>query len=316
MDKPFTGITDQVRILQGRGLGVDDEPSHVLAREGYYQVVNGYNQPFLKTNRNQPDKYRDGVEFRQIYALFCFDRELRMLVFKYCEQAEAKLRTVCSYVFTERHPDEKHPYLNTANYRSTGDSYHTADWYMERVGDLIGTFRHVIGLQPYDRPLFEKDYIRFYLREHGHVPLWVLANSLSLGSMFKFFCYQTDSTRNAIAHEYSRQYGFDHSGQARFYFHDLRRCYNHIKDFRNICAHDERLYCARVDPSKGTSVAVLLKDLDAVLTAESSRELRTSLINLVQSLFGRVPDYVFEHITSGMGFPDKAFASITSDVVN
>ncbi|MFT9058649.1 MAG: Abi family protein [Bifidobacterium aquikefiri] len=169
----------------------------------------------------------------------------------------------------------------------------------------------MLGFPPYNQPLFEKDYIRHYLSQHGHVPLWVLMNSLSMGTVFKFLCYQSDSTRNSIAREFSRQYQFDHDQPNRFYFDDLKKRYNHIKDFRNICAHDERLYCARVDLSKSTSVYTLLRDFDAVLTVESSQELRLSLTRLVQSLYGTVPDYVFEHITDAMGFPREAFAPIT-----
>ncbi|BDR54006.1 Abi family protein [Bombiscardovia apis] len=314
MDKPFTTLSDQVRILRERGLECDEDTARVLAREGYYQVVNGYKPLFLKTNINQQDKYRDGAQFQHIYTLFCFDRDLRMLIFKYCEQAEAKLRTICSYVFTQAYPDDVYPYLEAKNYRVTADRSHLANWYKYKVEDLIDTFKHVIGLPPHRRPRFEKDYIQFYVAKHQHVPMWVLANSLSLGTMFKFFCYQSDSIRNAIAREFSRQYSFDHDDGTRFYFHDLQQKYNHIKDFRNICAHDERLYCARVDPSKGTSLAALLLDFESVLTSESAHKLKLDVFNLVQSLYGAVPDYVFDHITDSMGFPTATFAPAASSL--
>lgn len=49
MDKPFMPIDEQVVILERRGLGVDTVTSRILAREGYYPVVNGYKVPFLKS---------------------------------------------------------------------------------------------------------------------------------------------------------------------------------------------------------------------------------------------------------------------------
>lgn len=82
MDKPFKTIEEQVELLEARGVATDDDTPEVLLREGYYSVVNGYKAPFIdkeKTESVKDDRYLPGTSFADIYALFMFDRELRML---------------------------------------------------------------------------------------------------------------------------------------------------------------------------------------------------------------------------------------------
>lgn len=82
MDKPFKTIEEQVELLEARGVTTDDDTPEVLLREGYYSVVNGYKAPFIdkeKTESAKDDRYLPGTSFADIYALFMFDRELRML---------------------------------------------------------------------------------------------------------------------------------------------------------------------------------------------------------------------------------------------
>lgn len=82
MDKPFKTIEEQVELLEARGVATDDDTPEVLLREGYYSVVNGYKAPFIdkeKSESAKDDRYLPGTSFADIYALFMFDRELRML---------------------------------------------------------------------------------------------------------------------------------------------------------------------------------------------------------------------------------------------
>ncbi|WP_418245213.1 Abi family protein, partial [Ellagibacter isourolithinifaciens] len=82
MDKPFKTIEEQVEMLEARGVATDDDTPEVLLREGYYSIVNGYKAPFIdkeKSESAKDDRYLPGTSFADIYALFMFDRELRML---------------------------------------------------------------------------------------------------------------------------------------------------------------------------------------------------------------------------------------------
>ena len=50
MTKPFRSVTDQVVILEARGLSFKDKAQamKILERYGYYEIINGYKDPFLE----------------------------------------------------------------------------------------------------------------------------------------------------------------------------------------------------------------------------------------------------------------------------
>lgn len=54
--KPFLTVEQQVDLLESRGMKTDERTGPVLLREGYYQVVNGYKEPFLDAGAG-PDQF-------------------------------------------------------------------------------------------------------------------------------------------------------------------------------------------------------------------------------------------------------------------
>lgn len=74
---------------------VEAGADHVLRREGYYPIVNGYKDLFLDRKAcltAGDDRYGTGARFDNLYALFLFDRELRELLFSAITRAEAALK--------------------------------------------------------------------------------------------------------------------------------------------------------------------------------------------------------------------------------
>lgn len=103
-------------------------------------------------------------------------------------------------------------------------------------------------------------------------------NYLMLGQAFKFFEFQPESMRNSIAKSFSDLYFETHEVHKRISPRRLRLAYDHIKDFRNICAHDERLFCARVSPSHDVNLVGVLSDLELVLTEDDYKILRRNIL--------------------------------------
>lgn len=178
--KPYRSVDGQLRILRMRGMAVDADAGHVLRREGYYPVVNGYKDLFLDRKAclaEGDDRYENGARFDDLYALFLFDRELRELLFSAITRAEASLKASCAHEFTRLHPDEVNPYLNPDYYDPTRRSSAVAliDKVFKRILELDGNPRNKGAYGG-------KAYIRHCMEDHdGQVPLWVLANDLSLG---------------------------------------------------------------------------------------------------------------------------------------
>lgn len=275
MDKPFKTIDEQIAILESRGVRTGPSACAILAREGYYSIVNGYKDPFIDTRRTREtgkDVYRDGTTLDEIYRVFEFDRNLRLVMFRYFSMAEATLKTLCAYNFSRAHADAKEAYLDRANYRSDRG-------YPERVDRLVGDFESALGRNP-RKPPRRKAYLEHYGRNHDEVPLWVLMKYMTLGQAFKFFEFQKDSMRNSVAKSFSELYAQTHDQPVRISDKNVRLVYDHIKDFRNICAHDERLYCAKVSPSRSVSLSDVMSDLGLVLPKSENAKMVNEVVSL------------------------------------
>lgn len=301
MDKPFKTVSEQIEILQSRGIVTDDRTEYILEREGYYSVVNGYKDIFLVDPNS--DVYKDGTTFEDIYQLFKFDRILRAIMFRYFSMAEATLKTICAYVFMGEHASQIEPYLDKANYRQ--EQHHS-----DQIDRLISDFNTALGRNPHKKPK-RKLYMEHYLTKHDSVPFWVLARYLTLGQVFKFYCFQPENMRNRIAQSFSALYANVHQTPVKISQRKLRLVFDHIKDFRNICAHDERLYCARVSPSLDVSFADVLNDLELVLPKTEYIQLSREIINALIDLSKNTKDHeVLTAVLKKMDFEsiDSAFS--------
>ncbi|ERI04236.1 hypothetical protein HMPREF9069_01627 [Atopobium sp. oral taxon 810 str. F0209] len=154
---------------------------------------------------------------------------------------------------------------------------------------------------PYENYSFKRDYIQHYVRDHDEVPFWVLTNFLMLGQIFKFYDFQPESMRNAIAANFSSLYNESHIDTKKISPRRLRLAYDHIKDFRNICAHDERLYCARVSPSKSIKFVDMLNDLELVLSRDEFAKAQNDILNLISELMKDIGQSRTTNVLKSMG---------------
>ncbi|MEG1097335.1 MAG: Abi family protein [Eggerthellaceae bacterium] len=304
MDRPFKTVDEQIEILHFRGMSTDEKTPHILEREGYYSVVNGYKDLFIdpqaKSAAGGEDRFKKGTAFSDLYRLFEFDRDLRMTMFRYFAIAEATLKTVCSYEFAKAYQLEAEPYLERQNYR-------LGSRFDRLAGRLIEDFEYILGKNPNKQPRFRRQYLEHYLNNHDEVPIWVLMNYLSLGQVFKFYDYQPESLRNAVAKKFTELYNETHAKPMRIHDRQLRLIYDHIKDFRNICAHDERLYCARVAPSKDVSLADVLKDLRFVLTKQENTRMGKEVMQLILGIANDLDQRILPFDQMGINTFEEVF---------
>lgn len=281
MDRPFLTIEQQIERLEKRGMRTSEETPEILMREGYYSVVNGYKAPFIDAKASKEaddDRYVDGATFEQLYALFAFDRDLRELTFHYLIRAEATTRTAISYCFSEAHrsPDA---YLLQANYCSY-DEYaareESPSSYASELAGLTGILR---GRANSSRT----EFVTHYREEHGGVPLWVLANDLTFGNLEHFFNLMKPDEQSAFCRMVATSTG-RLGDKALGYFGPgkARVCLEALVKFRNICAHDERIYCARVGGRKNIGYTDMLWMLERFLTKKEFNELLSRLVPLLR----------------------------------
>ena len=116
MDKLFSTIEEQIKILDSRGLNVSDPGvKDVLEKENYYNVINGYKELFIdKTYTGTDEKYKDGADFNELYSLYLFDRKIKNIFIKYILEIENNVKTVIAHDFSEKYGHDN--YLKISNF--------------------------------------------------------------------------------------------------------------------------------------------------------------------------------------------------------
>jgi len=218
MAKPFLTFQAQISFLeQDKNLLVEDYTfaEAMLKQIGYFSLIGGYKTPFKNPTTH---KYKDGTRFEDIVALYRFDETLRELFLKYILKVERHIRSLLSYYFTEIHGEAQAAYLSPANYNQ-------ARKYAPAIRRLVSVLDNLANNNS-DYP-----YINHQRQVYGNVPLWVLTNGVTFGTLSKFYEFTTQDIQSKIARN------FDKVNQKQ-----LEQFLSVMTKFRNVCAHGERLY--------------------------------------------------------------------------
>ena len=238
-EKPFRTIDEQLDILESRGMAIPnrDTAAKYLLSNNYYTVVNGYKQLFLDPDRcNETEEvYKQGTSFSHLLLAHSFDRILRTMTVNYILMAESRMKTALIYAFCEKH-SEPDAYLDPANYVPRGEyeKSHRKGTYTSNLIRLLSVLQSLRdGKQ-------RTEYVEHYHKRYGNVPLWVIANCLTFGNLSAFYDLQTRGIQNVAAKHIAKS-----TGGGRITPEQLKRCFRTLVPFRNICAHNERLFCSR-----------------------------------------------------------------------
>ncbi len=238
INKPFKTYNQQLRILRSRNLSIPkgSKAIKILKRENYYNIINGYKDIFLDSNY-QSDFYKPGTSFDDIYALYCFDRNLRSILLKYILRMETSLKTKIAYRFSERYPSNFN-YFDINNFRDNVSS----------VTNLIAHISNDIknNVEP-PRPGQKPSSFSHYLEAHKELPLWVLIKKMTLGEVSYFYTALSDDLQlqilNDVYSEYRAEYRQPPKAAASLSdAASFSQMVKFVVDFRNICAHGERMY--------------------------------------------------------------------------
>lgn len=216
--KIYKTRTEQLNILRSRGLNIDDDiaAEEILEKENYYNVINGYKEPFIDLSAPS-EKYFPNAKFDELFSVFTFDRNIRMIYLKYILKAEHHLKTVIAHEFSKSYGYDN--YLKTENFDTSTNEK------LKEVLQTIGKLNTVLSNQ-----LNKSKEITHYLTTHGYVPLWVMVNVLTLGDLSYFYKNLKPQDANAIAKTFNIK------------FDELSKFMKNLTIARNICAHDERFY--------------------------------------------------------------------------
>lgn len=217
MEKIFKTLDEQINILRSKNLIIDDESyaKDILLRENYF-FINGYRYVFMKSNTER--KFIDGTNFREIYALFNFDRQLRNILFKNILILENNIKSIMAYELSKKYGFKEKHYLNANNF--------TKDPKKNRqVNDLLKKIKRQININGSQHTATQH-----YQSNYGYIPLWIVVKVLSFGIVGELYTILKEEDQKNIA----------------LLFHtdiDSMLIYLPIiANYRNLCAHEDICY--------------------------------------------------------------------------
>lgn len=238
-EKIFKTYEHQLEGLKSRGLDVnpDKESIDILRKENYYNLINGYKDPFLDQNQTT-ETFIEGSSLNEIYSLYKFDRNIRALYLKEILKIENMVKSNIAYVFSEEHGYKDREYLDPCNFKvveNNKDYVKFNEFRCKLIKEIWGKTN-------------PQEYIIHYRNEHGYVPLWVLVNSMTFGDISKFYSYMKQLEKVKVSKALSINRQINNA--------DLDTYLKLIGVFRNILAHDERFYEYKGVNNRGQSYKV------------------------------------------------------------
>jgi abortive infection bacteriophage resistance protein len=217
MEKVFKTLDEQIEILKGKGLVIDDieYARNIILRENYFFLM-GYRHLFYKSDGSKT--FREGTNFRELYALFTFDRQLRNIIFKNVLIIENNCKSIFSYVLSHKYGYKENDYLRPQNYVQSHEK-------QRQVNDLLRKMKRQIRING-----GQHDATKHYINNYGYIPLWVVVKVLSFGITSELYTIMKDMDQKDIAKE------FHVDPENLLTFLPI------LSNYRNLCAHEDILF--------------------------------------------------------------------------
>lgn len=215
--KSFKTIDEQIDILRDKGLTIsnDDKTKDILLRENYF-FINGYRHLLFKGPKE--NIFIDGSSFDELYALFCFDRNIRNVMFKYLLIVENNLKSIFSYHLSGKYGYKEKEYLKMSNFVTDISK-------RRQVADVINKMKRQIKTNAKQHTA-----TLHYLTNYGYIPMWILVKVLSFGLISELFMILKPEDQKEIAKYYKMD------------AYDMTVFLPIMSNYRNLCAHEDILY--------------------------------------------------------------------------
>lgn len=217
MQKSFKTIDEQIQILRDKGLVIEDEDSvkDVLLRENYF-FISGYRHLFMQGIKSK--QFKTNTNFRELYAMFNFDRQLRNIIFKNLLILENNLKSIFSYQLSKNYGFKEKDYLRPSNFNTNPEK-------SRQVNDLLRKIKRQIRVNG-----GQHSATTHYIYNYGYIPLWVVVKVLSFGIVCELYSIMKSKDQEEIAEVYNLRVS------------DLLSFLPILANYRNLCAHEDILY--------------------------------------------------------------------------
>ncbi len=204
-------FSEQSDILSARGLFVDERTEEKLSHTNYYRLSSFWS--FYKQSDSKD--FKIGTHFNTVWNDYRNDRQLRLLVINAIERIEVsfktKLANTLSLIANSPFPHLDKQYLNNQSDSRYQTFLAKADEETNRsTEDFVTDF-----FKTYDEPF---------------LPIWMLVEILSFGTVSKYYDILRSDIKKAIAKEYNLE------------SYVFRNWLHFLSIARNMCCHHARFW--------------------------------------------------------------------------
>lgn len=256
MDKPFKTYEEQIEILQERGLIINDkdEAIKILQKCNYYNVINAYKDIFYAST--SPERFHNGCTIEFIKLFMECDNLISHQLLPSLLSTETMLKSIIAYEFAKAYGPCG--YFNK-------NSFDLSD------NDRINQYgRLKIEINKTIKNVKASPSITHYYSKHHCVPIWVLVNSMTCGTIYNFYILLDINLKRIIASSVSACLNKNICEQ------ELTNSFKIVYHARNACAHGDRMYCYKpkiqlssdnslLKELKNNNIPVNLNSLDTLI---------------------------------------------------
>ena len=299
--KIFKTLDEQIDILVNKGLVIDDIElaKRTLLRENYF-FISGYRHLLLKSKTDK--KFIEGATFKELYALFNFDRQIRNIIFKNLLIIENNIKSIFSYQLSKKYGYKEKDYLKPSNFTNNPEKF-------RQVNDLIKKMKRQIRING-----AQHSATKHYISNYGYIPMWIVVKVLSFGIVCELYSIMKKEDQIEISEIY------------KIPPNDLLIYLPILANYRNLCAHEDILYDYKTQkPIPDTTYHNLLnipkldgeyiygKDdlfalliiLKKMLSKEEFKLLVNELTYEIDVLDGKLNSIKIEKVLNAIGFPNN-----------
>lgn len=234
----------------------------ILIRAGYFNIVNGYKNPFVSgQDCHGHHSYISGTSISQLQSAKKFDDQLRSFLLRYITQVEEETRALTGYKFDECNDNGTVPWYDI-------NAYAPQKSLQEKMTVISKAYNELSKSQ--------LDYVNFYIENHKQIPTWIMLKVVN----FSTFIDVIRISKMDVSHSLCSLYGLkDQNGLPNVKL--LIGSLHWMRKIRNSCAHNERIYClTRMHESRGRSGRILEKYFRS-LRQSYARDLDQKIMDLI-----------------------------------
>ena len=203
----------QLALLKSRGMILDADAESCLSHANYYRLGEFWKYYYEGSSKI----FNEGTAFSKIWDEYRNDRRLRFLILDAVERIEVSFKTKLA---------------NTISLEDGNPFAHTDKKYLKDPTDIKNAYSLFLQKAHDETTRSTEDFVEAFFDEFDEkeLPIWMLVEILSFGTVSRYYEMLSDNLRKKIACEYNLdQYVF-------------RKWLQFLSIVRNMCCHHARFW--------------------------------------------------------------------------